>query len=173
MNRKKIVFFPFYFSKGEAYNHLWDYEVVELFFLSSSTGLYLEVEFGPHGQHLGLLLNNKKECLSHSFALDYQTELLPGMSYLKKTRPLVFLYCIFISEQGLWKGTVQLPLEYFPPKVDKFNAYSIHGTEPNRTYKSLYAVPGPHPDFHRVVYFQSFNLIQNNELSDFWKSKIN
>ena len=46
---------------GEAYNHLWDYEVVELFFLSSTTGLYLEVEFGPHGQHLGLLLNKRKE----------------------------------------------------------------------------------------------------------------
>ena len=99
MNRKKWYFFPLSFFQGEAYNHLWDYEVVELFFLSSSTGLYLEVEFGPHGQHLGLLLNNKKECLSHSFALDYQTELLPGMSYLKNTIPLVFLYCIFISFQ--------------------------------------------------------------------------
>merc|ERR1712062_22120 len=139
-------------KKGEAYNHLWDYEVVELFFLSSTTGLYLEVEFGPHGQHLGLLLNKRKECLSHSFPLEYQAELL--------------------EENGLWKGTVKIPLEYFPPKVDQFNAYSIHGTEPSRIYKSLYAVPGPHPDFHRLNCFKSFDLITQNEMSDFWKSHV-
>merc|ERR1712062_275780 len=76
------------------------------------------------------------------------------------------------KENGLWKGTVKIPLEYFPPKVDQFNAYSIHGTEPSRIYKSLYAVPGPHPDFHRLNCFKSFDLITQNEMSDFWKSHV-
>ena len=153
---------------------MWDYEVVELFFLSSTTGLYLEVEFGPHGQHLGLLLNKRKECLSHSFPLEYQAELLEGIhnNTLTTTFYYTLLLCFSLLENGLWKGTVKIPLEYFPPKVDQFNAYSIHGTEPSRIYKSLYAVPGPHPDFHRLNCFKSFDLITQNEMSDFWKSHV-
>ena len=158
---------------GEAYNHLWDYEVVELFFLSSTTGLYLEVEFGPHGQHLGLLLNKRKECLSHSFPLEYHAELLQGIhNNTLKLQLFITLSFFSLLENGLWKGTVKIPLEYFPPNVDTFNAYSIHGTEPSRIYKSLFAVPGPHPDFHRLNCFKSFDLITQNEMSDFWKSHV-
>jgi len=40
---------------GEAYFKLWEYEVVEAFFLNQQDQ-YLELEFGPHGQHLALLL---------------------------------------------------------------------------------------------------------------------
>ncbi len=40
---------------GEAYFKLWEYEVVEAFFLNQEDQ-YLELEFGPHGQHLMLLL---------------------------------------------------------------------------------------------------------------------
>jgi hypothetical protein len=42
---------------GEAYFKLWDYEVVEAFFLNQEDQQYLELEFGPHGQHLMLLLH--------------------------------------------------------------------------------------------------------------------
>ena len=83
---------------GEAYNHLWDYEVVELFFLSSTTGLYLEVEFGPHGQHLGLLLNKRKECLSHSFPLEYQAELLEGIHNNTLTTTFYYTLLLFIRK---------------------------------------------------------------------------
>ena len=42
--------------EGEAYFKLWEYEVVEAFFLNQEKQQYLELEFGPHGQHLMLLL---------------------------------------------------------------------------------------------------------------------
>ncbi|CAH2300949.1 Hypothetical predicted protein, partial [Pelobates cultripes] len=41
---------------GQPFDGLWDYEVVESFFLNSKTTQYLEVELCPHGQHLVLLL---------------------------------------------------------------------------------------------------------------------
>lgn len=61
---------------GEAYYKLWEYEVVELFFYSSKDKLYLEVEFGPHGQHLGLLLKQPvHNCILHSFPIDYEAKI--------------------------------------------------------------------------------------------------
>ena len=61
---------------GEAFYQLWDYEVVELFFLNSESKRYLEVEFGPHGQHLVLLLNGgPDQCLEHSLPLEYTCEI--------------------------------------------------------------------------------------------------
>ena len=51
---------------------LWDYEVVEAFFLATSTNKYLELEFGPHGQHLMLLLDGRRNAIRHSLPLEYQ-----------------------------------------------------------------------------------------------------
>ena len=47
---------------GEAFYKLWDYEVVEAFFLNDKEQ-YLELEFGPHGQHLALLLNGNRNAV--------------------------------------------------------------------------------------------------------------
>ena len=47
---------------GEAFFKLWDYEVVEAFFLNDKDQ-YLELEFGPHGQHLSLLLNGNRNAI--------------------------------------------------------------------------------------------------------------
>ena len=47
---------------GEAFFKLWDYEVVEAFFLNDKDQ-YLELEFGPHGQHLSLFLNGKGKAI--------------------------------------------------------------------------------------------------------------
>ena len=47
---------------GQAYFGLWEYEVVEAFFLNSKDQ-YLEVEFGPHGQHIVLLLNGRRNAV--------------------------------------------------------------------------------------------------------------
>ncbi|XP_023341863.1 UPF0462 protein C4orf33 homolog isoform X4 [Eurytemora carolleeae] len=49
---------------GEPYSNLWDYEVVELFFLNDAEE-YLELEFGPHAQHLVLLLKYTAEIQGH------------------------------------------------------------------------------------------------------------
>merc|ERR1719341_193475 len=40
---------------GKPFYGLWNYEVMEIFFLNDA-GEYLEVEVGPHGQHLLLPL---------------------------------------------------------------------------------------------------------------------
>ena len=47
---------------GEAFFKLWDYEVVEAFFLNDEEQ-YLELEFGPHGQHLMLMLNGNRNAI--------------------------------------------------------------------------------------------------------------
>ena len=47
---------------GEAFFKLWDYEVVEAFFLNDQEQ-YLELEFGPHGQHLMLILNGNRNAI--------------------------------------------------------------------------------------------------------------
>ena len=47
---------------GQAYFGLWDYEVVEAFFLNDQDQ-YLEVEFGPHGQHIVLLLDGRRNAV--------------------------------------------------------------------------------------------------------------
>ena len=49
-------------NAGEAFYKLWDYEVVEAFFLNDKDQ-YLELEFGPHGQHLALLLNGNRNAV--------------------------------------------------------------------------------------------------------------
>ena len=37
-----------------------------------------------------------------------------------------------------WTGYAKIPVEYFPPNMDKFNAYGIHGTNDSRIYEALY-----------------------------------
>ncbi|KAH0615979.1 hypothetical protein JD844_026683 [Phrynosoma platyrhinos] len=46
---------------GKPFSGLWDYEVVEAFFLNGQTQQYLEVELCPHGQHLVLLLSGRRK----------------------------------------------------------------------------------------------------------------
>ncbi|KAM9330466.1 UPF0462 protein C4orf33 homolog [Gastrophryne carolinensis] len=147
---------------GAPFPGLWDFEVVEAFFLNSKTNQYLEVELGPHGHHLVLLLSNRrhiwKECLPLSFEAS--------------------------TTEVTWKGSALLPWEYFPPSVDRFNAYAIHGYGPKRTYEALYPVPekeiveGQQPDFHRLEYFKPFNFqrLMEEEMkqpeSSLWKTLL-
>ncbi|NXR01977.1 CD033 protein, partial [Sagittarius serpentarius] len=82
---------------GKPFSRLWDYEVVEAFFLSDRTEQYLEVELCPHGQHLLLLLSE--------LPLEFEVTRM-------KTK---------------WEGKAHLPWNYFPPCTNKFNAFAIHG----------------------------------------------
>jgi len=141
---------------GEAYFKLWDYEVVEAFFLNDENQ-YLELEFGPHGQHLMLMLNGKRNAIKHSLPLDYTS----NVDVSSKT----------------WTGTARIPASYFPSNVTKFNAYAIHGTGDDRIYEALYEVSGPQADFHRLEKFKNldfdFFLPRNTgPLSDIWKTVI-
>ena len=83
---------------------LWDYEVVEAFFLSSNSERYLELEFGPHGQHLVLLLDGRRNAIRHSLPLEYQAtiigELWKGEAKVIEN-PTAYVYafqtCVFTS----------------------------------------------------------------------------
>ena len=73
-----------------------------------------------------------------------------------------------------------VPLDYFPPNVTHFNAYSIHNQKiENQTaiYKALYPSSGLEPDFHDLESFEEFSalpLLQTVvEYSDVWKDALN
>ncbi|XP_016104512.1 UPF0462 protein C4orf33 homolog isoform X1 [Sinocyclocheilus grahami] len=127
---------------GEPFPGLWDYEVVESFFLNSNTEQYLEVEVCPHGQHLILLLNGKHNAFMQQLPLSFKANI----------------------KNKTWKGEALLPWRYFPQGINKMNSYAIHGSGAGRTYEALYSVPredlveGQGPDFHRLEYFQDFTL---------------
>lgn len=58
-----------------------------------------------------------------------------------------------------WHGVAKIPKSYFPPNVNLFNAYAIHGTGEDRVYEALYPAPTDHfeyPDLY--VYIKFFNL---------------
>lgn len=122
------------------YPELWNYEVVELFFLSSKTNHYLELEFSPHGHYLVLLLTDRRK-------------------ELKQMLPLP-LYKVEHLSSDSWSARAHIPRSLFPAHVDRFNAYAIHGQGEKRTYEALYPAPSARtqPDFHRLEYFQNLNF---------------
>ncbi|XP_067386340.1 UPF0462 protein C4orf33 homolog [Emydura macquarii macquarii] len=143
---------------GKPFDGLWNYEVVESFFLNSETKDYLEVELCPHGQHLVLLLSGGV-CFAKGLDLIFKAEI----------------------KWSKWNGTALIPWRYFPPGVDKMNSYAIHGSGIGRTYEALYPIPrediefGQEPNFHLLKYFKEFSLKwimgENWEqpASDLWK----
>jgi len=42
-----------------------------------------------------------------------------------------------------WLGLAVIPISYLPPNVDYFNAFAIHGSEPNIKYEELYPQQPP------------------------------
>ncbi|KAL3880799.1 hypothetical protein ACJMK2_033009 [Sinanodonta woodiana] len=140
-------------TPGKPFQQLWDYEVVEAFFLSDD-GKYLELEFCPHGQHLVLLLNGRRNMWKDKLPLKFSSSI----------------------HGDVWSGEADIPVEYFPPKVSKFNAYAIHGSDTSRQYEALYPVPtGQHqePDFHRLEYFQKIDfqsIVNENWSADYTSS---
>lgn len=118
---------------------LWEYEVVEVFLLGSDDQ-YLEIEFAPKGQYLLLQLHGYRNVVKTPLFLD---------SYSAKI------------DDKIWSGNYIIPSKYMPPNLSKFNAYAIHGTDPVRQYLALFPTPlgkYENPDFHRLDYFQKFEL---------------
>ncbi|CAL8103335.1 unnamed protein product [Orchesella dallaii] len=142
---------PFYNDPIVPQNHaigstdkLWNYEVVEAFFLSESEGKYVEIELAPKGHYLLLQLDTQQNVLNYS---------LPLENY-KATSTMT-------NGVGRWHGRAVIPLEYFPKNVNKFNAYAIHKSDPDRVYMSLFPAPKGHhsgPNFHRLNYFQDIDV---------------
>lgn len=123
------------------FDGLWNYEVVEVFFLGRDEK-YLELEFGPGGHYLVYYLE--------------------GVRNVTKTDLLLEGYEVSRDEDlKTWKRSVVIPCEYFPPSVYAFNAYAIRGVEPDRVYKALFPVRKneyPRPDFHRLSAFQTIDV---------------
>jgi len=119
---------------------LWNYEVVEFFF-ANGKNQYLEVEVGPHGHWLCLLFDGVRKPFNNGEELELSVQ--------------------NTIEGTTWRCTLEIPLAYLPAGCHKFNAYAIHGSEPDRVYEALNPVTdGSHtePDFHRLEYFQKIEL---------------
>ncbi|XP_067933153.1 UPF0462 protein C4orf33 homolog [Watersipora subatra] len=139
---------------------LWDYEVVEASFRNSQNDTYLEVEYSPHGHYIVLLLQGRRNPTETLLPLKYSTTLC--------------------ADTGSWQGQANIPLDYFPPKVDKFNAFAIHGSGFNRQYEQLYHQMelSAQPDFHRQEDFKPIEfsaIIPSNmcrSYSPMWTAKM-
>ncbi|XP_060078532.1 UPF0462 protein C4orf33 homolog [Ylistrum balloti] len=125
-------------TAGQPFPKLYNYEVVEAFFLNDQDD-YLEVELSPHGQHLVLMLRGERNAVKQQLPISYTAR----------------------QHGNTWQGNAVVPGRYFPRDVTKFNAYAIHGTDPNRVYESLYPVPAGKyqaPDFHKLTYFRTIDF---------------
>uniref|UniRef100_A0A0N5BWG8 DUF2185 domain-containing protein n=1 Tax=Strongyloides papillosus TaxID=174720 RepID=A0A0N5BWG8_STREA len=119
---------------------LWNYEVVEFFF-SNNQGQYIEIELGPHGHWLIYAFDDYRKIRNNceEVELNVENSILPD---------------------DTWKCVVGVPLGLLPINVSKFNAYHIHGKEPQRTYEALFPSTDKdqkEPDFHKLEYFKKFN----------------
>lgn len=138
---------------GEPFFTLWDYEVVEVFFLNDKNQ-YVEIELCPWGQHIVLLLDGQRNTIRHSLFIEFTA-----------TR-----------NDTHWQGVALIPVHFLPPNVGKMNAYAIHGSDPKRVYESLYPVAfnsTAAADFHNLAAFKPFNasiIVENaiDAYSEVW-----
>lgn len=114
---------------------LWSHEVVELFLLGAD-GRYTEVELGPHGHHLLLMLEGPRRATRHSLPLAFTTAI----------------------EGDRWTGVASIPWAHIPPGPLRANAYAIHGQGEHRRHLAWVPVPGDGPDFHRLAQFQPIEI---------------
>lgn len=109
---------------------LWEHEVVEVFLLGADDR-YTEVELGPHGHHLVLRLEGRRNVVDRLHPLDFTASV----------------------DGSRWRGTARLPRHLLPAGPILVNAYAIHGVGPARRHLAMTPVPGPAPDFHRLAAF--------------------
>jgi hypothetical protein len=112
---------------------LWEYEVVEFFFVGEGEPVpYLEVECSPHGHHLVLVLRGVRQAVGVQEELAYTAHI----------------------DGKRWSGEVQIPAAWLPEGALRWNAYAIHGVGAARRYLAMTPVPGEAPDFHRLHCFR-------------------
>jgi hypothetical protein len=118
-------------GRARSTDHLWEYEVVELF-LVGDTSRYLEIELGPLGHYLVLQLHGARNVVRKGLRIRYEAEITGHR----------------------WHGIATVPGSYLPPGIERANAYAIHGAGPARRYLAAFPVLGAAPDFHRLEAFR-------------------
>jgi hypothetical protein len=118
---------------------LWDYEVCEIF-LVGSDNRYLELEFGPHGHYLALLLDGPRKVRSRDNRIQYHAE----------------------RHGERWMGHAVVPAGLIPDPIHRLNLFAIHGTGAGRRYLAWSAVPGTHPDFHQPDSFPRWPTLRSH-----------
>lgn len=114
---------------------LWEHEVVELFVLGPDD-TYTEIELGPHGHHLVLQLQGRRQIVARELPIQWTTAL----------------------QGSRWRGEARLPRSLLPPGPHRWNATAIHGQGETRRYLAAFPMPGPAPDFHRLDAFVAVDL---------------
>lgn len=109
---------------------LWEHEVVELFLLGPQDH-YLELELGPHGHHLALWLEGRRQVARDRLPVECECKL----------------------QGARWSAELRLERSLLPPGPLRWNAYAIHGVGARRRYLAAHPAPGPAPDFHRLEAF--------------------
>ncbi|CAG0884098.1 unnamed protein product [Darwinula stevensoni] len=61
-----------------------------------------------------------------------------------------------------WEGIAYIPADYFPPRVQWFNAALQHGVGKDRQFYLLHVIPrekrGPEPSFHELEYYDTIEF---------------
>jgi len=175
---------------GQPFHGLWEFEVVELF-LANDANQYVEIELGPWGQHIVLLLDGARNAIKHSLPLEYTAKIhqrgddnSSGWRHGRHGPGKWFGHGRGgpggRGRGNCWEGRAIIPSSYLPPNVTRVNAYAIHGSGENRTYEALYPVPTGQftvPDFHRLEFFQPLNTSvfltePGTELSSVWQESL-
>ena len=121
------------------FESLWEYEVVQVFFLGEHD-CYLELMFGPKGHYVAYYLEGVRNVVNKTLDLRSYSASIDGK---------------------VWSGRALIPTDYFPPLLDKFNAFAIHGKNESRQYLALFPATkdtADGPDFHKMQFFQPLNL---------------
>lgn len=113
---------------------LWEYDVVEFFFLGDNN-CYFEVEMGPYGHYLALMLEGRRKVKKSLLPLDFAAAVA----------------------ENRWTGRVTIPSIYLPKGLSRWNAYGIFSVDGRRQYSALFALGGDAPDFHRL---EDFSIIE-------------
>jgi len=157
--------FPPNCNPGRPYPGLWNYEVVEAFFLDPVSVSYVELEFHPCGAHLALLLHPERVDLVNYLPLQYEATI----------------------QGDRWEGFAIVPSAYLPANVSSFNMFAIHKAtlieedqawEDGKIYEALFPVEeGSQPDFHNLGVFQPIDLAKlgvtvSNSPSQIWTSAL-
>lgn len=147
-------------SAAGSTDRLWEYEVAELF-IAGPNADYFELELGPHGHQLVLLLDGVRSVRDKGLPLDYHAridrepgvapggagvaDLGPGDAGVTDVKPV-----------GRYRGAACVPARYLPAHPTRVNAYLIHGLGAQRRYCAHAPVPGAQPDFHRLDRFAAW-----------------